>query len=179
MRNPFDILTSTFIDRPKACLSIGLIGILTVSSMAMFIEFDNSEDAFFPDNETVRLLDEVEGEYQASLDFVRIIARMPDGGLDSSDNWVHLAELESILLEDQNLSDYAYPLFGSAPNNGPASIALSWERHSDPIVTEGWSEPIELALGQLDSSNSQNETQDALDLLILAMQRIPLSLIHI
>ena len=55
MRNPFDILTSTFIDRPKVCLSIGLIGILTVSSMAMFIEFDNSEDAFFPDNETVRL----------------------------------------------------------------------------------------------------------------------------
>ena len=42
MRNPFDILTSTFIDRPKVCLSIGLIGILTVSSMAMFIEFDNS-----------------------------------------------------------------------------------------------------------------------------------------
>tara|TARA_B100000900_G_scaffold197568_1_gene167258 strand:- start:65051 stop:67780 length:2730 start_codon:yes stop_codon:yes gene_type:complete len=173
MKNPFDILTSIFIDRPKICLSIGLIGILTISSMAMFIEFDNSEDAFFPDNETVRLLDEVEGEYQASLDFVRIIARMPDGGLDSSDNWVHLAALESILLEDQNLSEYAYPLFGSAPNNGPASIALSWERHSDPLVTEVWSDPIEIALGQLDSSNSQNETQDALDSLIFAMQRIP------
>ena len=173
MKNPFDILTSIFIDRPKICLSIGLIGILTISSMAMFIEFDNSEDAFFPDNETVRLLDEVEGEYQASLDFVRIIARMPDGGLDRSDNWVHLAALESILLEDQNLSEYAYPLFGSAPNNGPASIALSWERHNDPLVTEGWSDPIEIALEQLDSSNSQNETQDALDSLILAMQRIP------
>ena len=173
MKNPFDILTSIFIDRPKICLSIGLIGILTISSMAMFIEFDNSEDAFFPDNETVRLLDEVEGEYQASLDFVRIIARMPDGGLDSSDNWVHLAALESILLEDQNLSEYAYPLYGSAPNNGPASIALSWERHSDPLVTEVWSDPIEIALGQLDSSNSQNETQDALDSLIFAMQRIP------
>ena len=63
MKNPFDILTSIFIDRPKICLSIGLIAILTISSMAMFIEFDNSEDAFFPDNETVRLLDEVEGEY--------------------------------------------------------------------------------------------------------------------
>ena len=173
MRNPFDILTSTFIDRPKVCLSIGLIGIITISSMAMFIEFDNSEDAFFPDNETVRLLDEVEGEYQASLDFVRIIARMPDGGLDSSDNWVHLAELESILLEDQNLSEYAYPLFGSAPNNGPASIALSWERHSDPIMTGGWSDPIEIALEQLDSSDSPNETQDALDSLIFAMQKIP------
>ena len=36
-----------------------------LSSMAMFLEFDNSEDAFFPDNETVRLLDEVESEYQA------------------------------------------------------------------------------------------------------------------
>ena len=46
-----------------------------LSSMAMFLEFDNSEDAFFPDNETVRLLDEVESEYQASIDFVRVIVR--------------------------------------------------------------------------------------------------------
>ena len=40
-------------------------------------------------------------------------------------------------------------------------------------MTEGWSDPIEIALEQLDSSNSQNETQDALDSLIFAMQRIP------
>ena len=126
MNNPFDALTELSILKPRACLSIGLVGILALSSMAMFIEFDNSEDAFFPDNETVRLLDEVEGEYQASLDFIRILARMQDGGLESPDNWAHLAVLEAILLDDQNLSEYAYPLFGSAANNGPASIALSW-----------------------------------------------------
>ena len=80
MNNPFDALTELSILKPRACLSIGLVGILALSSMAMFIEFDNSEDAFFPDNETVRLLDEVEGEYQASLDFIRILARMQDGG---------------------------------------------------------------------------------------------------
>ena len=62
---------------------------LMLSSMAMFLEFDNSEDAFFPDNETVRLLDEVESEYQASIDFVRIIVRS-DTGLSEPSTWSNL-----------------------------------------------------------------------------------------
>ena len=49
-----------------------------LSPFAMFINFDNSEDAFFPDNETVRLLNEVEDEYQASLDFLRFIDRIEE-----------------------------------------------------------------------------------------------------
>ena len=40
-------------------------------------------------------------------------------------------------------------------------------------MTGGWSDPIEIALEQLDSSDSPNETQDALDSLIFAMQKIP------
>ena len=173
MNNPFDALTELSILKPRACLSIGLVGILALSSMAMFIEFDNSEDAFFPDNETVRLLDEVEGEYQASLDFIRILARMQDGGLESPDNWAHLAVLEAILLDDQNLSEYAYPLFGSAANNGPASIALSWEMHNDPIMSQAWYGPLDSAIERLNSSSNDSETIDALDSLESAMGRIP------
>ena len=64
MRNPFDRATEISIEHPKKVLAIGFVSTLLLSSMAMFLEFDNSEDAFFPDNETVRLLDEVETEYQ-------------------------------------------------------------------------------------------------------------------
>ena len=67
MRNPFDRATEISIEHPKKVLAIGFVSTLLLSSMAMFLEFDNSEDAFFPDNETVRLLDEVESEYQASI----------------------------------------------------------------------------------------------------------------
>ena len=126
MENPFDRMTSVCIDKPRTVLAIGLVVTLALSSMAMFIQFDNSEDAFFPDNDTVRLLDEVEGEYQASLDFVRIVARIEEGGLSDVDSWVHLAEMEAILLEDPNLSEYGYPLFGTQANSGPASIAIDW-----------------------------------------------------
>ena len=159
MENPFDRMTSVCIDKPRTVLAIGLV--VTLSSMAMFIQFDNSEDAFFPDNDTVRLLDEVEGEYQASLDFVRIVARIEEGGLSDVDSWVHLAELEAILLEDPNLSEYGYPLFGTQANSGPASIAIGWELHSDPINT-GWSEPLEVALNEVELSIDEGEYESAL-----------------
>ena len=63
MINPFDRATEISIEHPKKVLAIGFVSTLLLSSMAMFLEFDNSEDAFFPDNETVQLLDEVEGEH--------------------------------------------------------------------------------------------------------------------
>ena len=84
MRNPFDRATEISIRHPKIVLSVGLVVTLMLSSMAMFLEFDISEDAFFPDNETVRLLDEVESEYQASIDFVRVIVRSDTGLSDPS-----------------------------------------------------------------------------------------------
>ena len=46
----------------------------------MFINFDNSEDAFFPDNDTVRLLNDVEDDYQASIDFIRFIDDIDENG---------------------------------------------------------------------------------------------------
>ena len=44
-----------------------------LSSGGMYLKFDNSEDGFFPDNATVDLLNEIEDEYQASVDFIRVI----------------------------------------------------------------------------------------------------------
>ena len=159
VENPFDRMTSICIDRPRSILAIGLVCTLALSSMAMFLEFDNSEDAFFPDNDTVRLLDEVEGEYQASLDFVRIIARIDSRGLSDAENWMHLAEMEAILLEDQNLSEYGYPLFGTRANSGPASIAIGWELYSDPITARVWSEPIENALVEVGAARDDGELE--------------------
>ena len=173
MENPFDRMTSVCIDKPRTVLAIGLMVTLALSSMAMFIQFDNSEDAFFPDNDTVRLLDEVEGEYQASLDFVRIVARIEEGGLSDVDSWVHLAEMEAILLEDPNLSEYGYPLFGTQANSGPASIAIGWELHSDPIRAQVWSEPLEVALNEVELSIDEEEYESALRNLESAMLSIP------
>ena len=82
LNNPFDRATEISINHPKKVLALGFVSTLLLSSMAMFLELDNSEDAFFPDNETVRLLDEVETEYQASIDFVRIVVRS-EAGLES------------------------------------------------------------------------------------------------
>ena len=155
MNNPFDRATEISINHPKKVLALGFVSTLLLSSMAMFLEFDNSEDAFFPDNETVRLLDEVEAEYQASIDFVRVIART-DAGLESQATWSQLALLESFLMGDQNLSDHSYPLFGGQANNGPASSAITWLKYQSLENNRDWIDELTqsiVALGVSDDSN--------------------------
>ena len=136
---------------------------LMLSSMAMFLEFDNSEDAFFPDNETVRLLDEVESEYQASIDFVRIIVRS-DTGLSEPSTWSNLGAMESLLLGNENLSSHSYPLFGGQPNNGPASSAISWMKYQSMERNHGWIERIEAGIESLANSDDANYTTAKLEL---------------
>ena len=63
------MLTSRSVDKPKSTLAIIFVVILALSSGASQLVFDNTEDGFFPDNETVALLNEIEDEYQASVDF--------------------------------------------------------------------------------------------------------------
>ena len=155
MNNPFDRSTEISIKHPKKVLAIGFVSTLLLSSMAMFLEFDNSEDAFFPDNETVRLLDEVETEYQASIDFVRVIARA-DAGLESQSTWSQLALLESFLLGDQNLSDHAYPLFGGQSNNGPASSAISWLKYQSIENNRDWIDELTESIVALEVSDDSN-----------------------
>ena len=136
---------------------------LMLSSMAMFLEFDNSEDAFFPDNETVRLLDEVESEYQASIDFVRIIVRS-DTGLSEPSTWANLGAMESLLLGNENLSSHSYPLFGGQPNNGPASSAISWMKYQSMERNHDWIERIEAGIESLANSDDANYTTAKLEL---------------
>ena len=155
MGNPFDRATEISIGHPKIVLSVGLVVTLMLSSMAMFLEFDNSEDAFFPDNETVRLLDEVESEYQASIDFVRIIVRS-DTGLSEPSTWSNLGAMESLLLGNENLSSHSYPLFGGQPNNGPASSAISWMKYQSMERNHGWIERIEAGIESLANSDDAN-----------------------
>ena len=76
MRNPFDRLSEMSVDRPKSAIAVAVIGILALSSFAQFIVFDNSEDAFYPENETTDLLYEVEDTYTVDVDLVRSIVRL-------------------------------------------------------------------------------------------------------
>ena len=157
MRNPFDRATEISIRHPKIVLSVGLVVTLMLSSMAMFLEFDNSEDAFFPDNETVRLLDEVESEYQASIDFVRVIVRS-DTGLSDPSTWSHLGAMESLLLGNENLSSHSYPLFGGQPNTGPASSAISWMKYQSMDSNRDWIEMMKSGIEFLVNSDDANYT---------------------
>ena len=74
MKNPFDRLSEISIDKPKIVISVAIVGILTLSSFARFIVFDNSEDAFWPENDTTDLLYEVEDTY-VDLDLIRSVVR--------------------------------------------------------------------------------------------------------
>ena len=83
MRNPFDRLSELSVDRPKTAIAVAVIGILALSSFAQFIVFDNSEDAFYPENETTDLLYEVEDTYTVDIDLIRAIVRFDSGDLQT------------------------------------------------------------------------------------------------
>ena len=84
MRNMFFALTNKSVERPKTVLACVFIALLALSSGGMHLQFDNSEDGFFPDNETVRLLNDIEDEYQASVDFIRVIDIVAENDLQQS-----------------------------------------------------------------------------------------------
>ena len=64
MANLFFALTRKSVERPKTVLLCLFFALMILSSGGMHLKFDNSEDGFFPDNETVDLLNEIEDEYQ-------------------------------------------------------------------------------------------------------------------
>jgi predicted RND superfamily exporter protein len=164
MRNPFFMLTSRSVDKPKSTLAIIFVVILALSSGASQLVFDNSEDGFFPDNETVDLLNEIEDEYQASVDFVRVIDEMDEGELLLTDTWQQLALSEAMLLNDSNFKEYQYPIFGSQANFGMAGSAIQWQSIQDPLTAQIWLSQVSLASEALRNSNdsSFNESLDNL-----------------
>jgi predicted RND superfamily exporter protein len=164
MRNPFFMLTSRSVDKPKSTLAIIFVVILALSSGASQLVFDNSEDGFFPDNETVDLLNEIEDEYQASVDFIRVIDEMDEGELLLTDTWQQLALSEAMLLNDSNFKEYQYPIFGSQANFGMAGSAIQWQSIQDPLTAQIWLSQVSLASEALRNSNdsSFNESLDNL-----------------
>ena len=172
MKNIFNEMTNFSVGRPKTALAIIVVFLLALTPNAMFINFDNSEDAFFPDNETVRLLNEVEDEYQASIDFIRFIYDIDSGDLYEEDTWKHLATLEAILLEHPELDEYQYPLYGIQANNGMASAAMQWHNLQDEESASEWITEMYAAISGV--ANSNNSTlQSNLDILSTTGNSIP------
>ena len=169
----FDGLTTFSTNRPKTTLLITFLLLMSISPFAMFINFDNSEDAFFPDNDTVRLLNEIEDEYQASLDFVRFIDRIDEGDLLLEETWEKQAILEAILLDNENLSEYQFPLYGVQPNNGIASAALQWQTLQDIDSNLEWIEFVDSVLSEISEANSTADQNMAMANLSTATVQIP------
>ena len=101
MENPFNALTALSVKRPKATIASIIVITLALSSMAQFINFDNSEDAFYPQNDTTELLYEIEDRYQASLDFIRIIDEIEQGEMKQSTTWEQFANIEAELATNE------------------------------------------------------------------------------
>lgn len=172
MKNIFDEMTRFSSEKPKTTLGIIALFILALTPNAMFIDFDNSEDAFFPDNETVRLLNDVEDEYQASIDFIRFIDDIESGDLYEESTWQQLAILEAILLEHPDLNEYQYPLFGVQANSGMASAAMQWHNLQDEETASDWITQMYSAISGV--ANSNNSTLQAnLDILSTTSNSIP------
>ena len=172
MKNIFNELTNFSVNRPKTALTIIVVLLLALTPNAMFINFDNSEDAFFPDNDTVRLLNDVEDDYQASIDFVRFIDDIDSGDLYEVSTWKQLAILEAILIENPDLNQYQYPLFGIQANSGMASSAIQWHNLQDQNTASEWISEMNLAIANV--ANSNNSTlQPHLDSLSSASNSIP------
>ncbi len=172
MENPFNALTSLSVNRPKATIATILILTMALSSMAQFINFDNSEDAFYPQNDTTELLYEIEDRYQASLDFIRIIDEIEQGGMNQTATWEQFANIEADLATNELFLPYQETLFGGSATSGPAGSALFWLNSQDPVTTQVWREPLTLQLANVSVASEENFSA-ALNDLQTAVDSVP------
>lgn len=157
MKNPFEAMSNASVSRPKTVFAFVMLAILLLSAGGMHLQFDNSEDGFFPDDENVRLLEEIESEYQASIDFVRIIDDLNEGDLLLSPTWNHLAHTEARMINDTNFAPYHYPLFGTQANSGLAGYAYQWQLYQDP-VSATWVGPVQASINDVLLADDANLT---------------------
>ena len=156
MQNPFHWLTTQSVQQPKKALLVGFILFMLLSSGGMHLKFDNSEDGFFPEDEKVDLLYEIEDEYQANIDFVRVIKEIEAGDLTQSSTWKQLVTIEAMMLENEDYQPYHYPLFGTQAQNGPAGHALQWLKYQDEDTAMVWYLPLMAALQDLQTSSNES-----------------------
>ena len=126
-------------------------------SIGVGIEFDNSEDAFYPDrrtNEDVDLLYEIEETYTSSIDIIRLMVEFEQGDLNDDSTWVMLANLEAEM-HDHSESTVHRLDTGSGSVLGPASAAYLWSMMIDPNNAE-WLDLIDEAYILVYSSNGEN-----------------------
>ncbi|MED6337422.1 MAG: hypothetical protein VYC12_00195, partial [Candidatus Thermoplasmatota archaeon] len=172
MGNPFFALTDKSVERPKTVLACVFLVLIILSSGGMYLKFDNSEDGFFPDNETVALLNEIEDEYQASIDFVRVIDDIEQGDLLLNNTWQQLALTEATMLNNSNFLEYQYPLFGSQASFGMVSSVIQWQTIQDPINSQAWLLNLTNAIEELRNS-SDVDFNNSLQNLVLEANTIP------
>ena len=156
MENPFNTLTTFSVTRPKATIASIIVITLALSSMAQFINFDNSEDAFYPQNDTTELLYEIEDRYQASLDFVRIIDEIEGGDMKKTSTWEQFATIEAELSTNERFLEYQEPLFGGSATSGPAGSALFWLNTQDPITTQPWRDTLSMHIANVTVASEEN-----------------------
>ena len=156
MGNPFFSLTEKSVERPKTILACIFFVLMILSSGAMYLQFDNSEDGFFPDNETVTLLNKIEDEYQASVDFIRVIDELGEGDLQLEATWQQLAIIEAEMLEDEKFLPYQYPLFGTQANSGMASGVIQWQTLQDTEYAQGWINNLTASIELVRATNSSD-----------------------
>ena len=172
MGNPFFALTEKSVERPKTVLACVFLVLMVLSSGGMYLKFDNSEDGFFPDNDTVTLLNEIEDEYQASVDFIRVIDEVGEGDLQLETTWQQLAIIEAEMLEDEKFLPYQYPLFGTQANSGMASGVIQWQILQDVEYAQAWLTNLTNSIEQVRSSNS-SELESSLVGLTIQADNIP------
>jgi len=172
MENPFNTLTELSVSRPKSTIAVILVLTMALASMAQFINFDNSEDAFYPQNDTTDLLYEIEDRYQASLDFIRIIDEIEQGDMKTESTWKQFAMIEANLSTDETFLPYHEPLFGGKATNGPAGSALFWLNTQDPVTTQEWRNELTVQLANATVADGENFSA-ALDDLSAAIAMIP------
>ncbi len=167
------MLTEVSVEHPKKAFGAIMLAVLLLASGAMHLQFDNSEDGFFPDDPSVDLLNEVENEYRSNIDFIRVIDEIEENDLLKGDTWTHLAAIEATMLNDTNFQPYHFPLFGTQANNGPASNAMQWQMLQDESSASVWLEPLGEAIVAVLSAQGQENLTAALSNLSNAALDIP------
>ena len=166
-------LTDWSVDRPKQAFTVVILAMVVLSAGAMHLNFDNSEDGFFPDDPSVDLLNEVEEEYRANIDFIRVLDEIESEDLLEAETWHRLAAIEATMLADENFAPYHYPLFGTQANNGLAGQAMQWMALQDRTTASPWLDLAHSASIEVLLANDDANLSAALSNLSQAASMIP------